>query len=124
MLNVRPRPPADYSLCNQTVTIYHQNAPGSYTRTVIERGAFLEYKKAMSVDKTGSRESNSFLLVVPCSEPCVFMGDKVLPGEGPEIPTREAWAALVPAKVPGLAVVQYVDPKHWQGKLVHVEAGG
>ena len=52
------------------------------------------------------------------------MGDKVLLGEGPEIATREEWAGFIPAKVPGLVVVKYVDPKYWQGRLIHVEAGG
>ena len=124
MLSVRPRPPADYAKCNQTVTIYHQEAPGVYTRTVIERGAFLDFKKTQNMDKIGSHEVNSFLLVVPCAESCVSVGDKVLLGKGPEISTREEWAAFIPAKVPGLVVVKYVDPKFWNGKMVHVEAGG
>lgn len=124
MLCVRPRAPVSYEKCNQTVTIYHQDGPGAYTRTVIERGAFLDFKKTQNVDKTGSREANSFLLVVPCEAQGVFVGDKVLLGEGPEVASREAWAGLIPAKIPGLVVVQYVDPKYWRGKLVHVEAGG
>lgn len=124
MLRVKPHPPLDYSKCNQTVTIYHQTAPGSYTRTVVERGAFLDFKKTRNMDKIGSHEGNSFLLVAPCSAQCVFVGDKVLLGEGPEITTREAWASFIPAKVPGLVVVQYVAPKYWNGKMVHVEAGG
>lgn len=123
MLRVRQHSSVDYGKCNQTVTIYHQEAPGSYARKVVRR-AFLDFKKTQNVDKTGSREVNSFLLVIPCSEQCVFTGDKVLLGEGPEITTREAWAAFLPAQVPGLVVVQYVDPKYWNGKLVHVEAGG
>lgn len=48
----------------------------------------------------------------------------MLLGEGAEISTREAWAALIPAKVKGLAVVKYADPKYWNGRMVHVEAGG
>lgn len=124
MLCVRPRPPVDYSKCNQTVTIYHQEAPGAYTRTVLEHGAFLDFKKTQNVDKTGIREANAFLLVVPCSAQGVFVGDKVMLGEGPEVSTREDWATLIPAASPGLVVVGYVDPKYWQGRLVHVEAGG
>ena len=45
-------------------------------------------------------------------------------GQGPEIDGRAAWAGFIPAKVPGLAVVKWVDPKYWKGRLVHVEAGG
>lgn len=123
MLSVRPRPPVDYSKCNQTVTVYHWDGKDTYTRTVINR-ASLDFRKTRNVEKTGSSEVNSFLLVIPCAVQGVFAGDKVLLGEGPEVATREAWAALIPAKVPGLVVVKYVDPKYWQGQLVHVEAGG
>lgn len=123
MLCVKPRSPVDYSLCNQTVTVYHWDGKTAYTRQVIHN-AFLDYKKTQNVDKTGSKEANSFLLVIPCSEQGVFVGDKVILGAGPDITTREEWAAFVPSKVPGLAVVSYVDPKYWQGRMVHVEAGG
>ena len=122
MLCVRNRPPVDYSKCNQTVTIYH-NEGGTYTRTV-HRKAFLDFKKTENTDKTGSRESNSFLLVIPCDSQPVFVEDKVLLGEGPEVTTREAWAALVPSTTPGLVIVKYVDPKYWKGRMVHLEAGG
>lgn len=122
MLCVRKRDPVDYSKCNQTATVYH--AEGAvYTRRVYDR-AFLDFRKTRNVDTTGSREANAFLLVIPCTEQGVFVGDKVMLGAGPEVATREQWAALIPAKVPGLVVVQYVDPKYWEGKLVHVEAGG
>lgn len=120
MLNVRRRPPVDYSKCNQTVTIYHQDG---FTRTVVEH-AFLDFRKTRNVEKTGSSEANTFLLVIPCAVQGVFVGDKVLLGIGPQVATREAWAALIPSKVPGLVVVKYVDPKYWNGQLVHVEAGG
>lgn len=122
MLNVRPCSPVDYSKCNQTVTVYHR-AGEAYTRTVYNK-AFLDFKKTESVDKTGSREANSFLLVIPCTSQTVFTGDKVILGEGPEIASREAWADFIPVKVPGLVVVGYVDPKYWDGKIIHVEAGG
>lgn len=122
MLRVRPQPPVDYSKCNQTVTVYHRDAEG-YVRTV-HRRAFLDFKKTVNVDKTGSKEANSFLLVIPCGVQAVFPGDKIVLGEGPEVSSREEWAALIPAKVPGLVVAAYADPKYWEGRLVHVEAGG
>lgn len=120
----RRRGPVDYRLCNQTVTLYHWDGGDAVTRRVIEKGAFLDFKKVQDVSKTGSREVNGFLLVVPGSEVLVAIGDKVLHGEGPEIASREDWAGFIPSKIPGLAVVKYVDPKYWQGRLVHVEAGG
>jgi len=125
MLAIKRRlSPVDYSLCNQTVTIYHWDKKTTYTRKVIEKGAFLDFKKIQNVDKTGSREVNTFLLVIPGASVPVAAGDKVLLGEGPEIVTREDWLALNPASVPGLVTVRYVDPKYWHGSVVHTEAGG
>lgn len=149
MLRMRRGPPVDYRLCNQTVTIYHQVSAGKAfccTRTVFQ-GAFLDFKKVTSVEKTGSRETNSFLLVLPSGwggrlawiapqdydqQPdqrragCFTLApkDKVLLGEGPEITTREQWAALLPAQTSGLVVVRDVDPKYWQTAVCHVEAAG
>lgn len=123
MFMLRPTCPVDYRLCNQTVTIYHWDGGTTYTRKVINN-AFLDFKKNQSVDKTGSKEVNSFLLVVPGPVVSVAVGDKVLLGEGPEVATREEWAALIPSKTEGLVVVKYVDPKYWRGCIVHTEAGG
>lgn len=124
MVRVKRRDgPLDYRLCSQTVTLYHWDGSAA-TRRVIEKGAFLDFRKNQNINKTGSTEANRFLLVIPCSEVPVSVGDKVLLGEGPEIAAREDWSGFIPAKVPGLVVVKYVDPKYWKGKLVHVEAGG
>ena len=146
MLRMQNKPPVDYSLCNQTVTLYHADLSNGYqcTRTVF-RGAFFDANKVQTVDKTGSQQANSFLLVLPSGwdgrpiwvdgasmqplsvEQGVFSvqaGDKVLLGEGPELPTREAWTAFLPVKVTGLGVVKDVDVKYWQNKVCHVEVGG
>lgn len=122
LMRKTPPCPVDYRLCNQTVTVYHAE-DGKYTRTVYDR-AFLDFRKTQTVDKTGSKEANSFLLVIPGSAQAVFTGDRVMLGVGPEIETREEWAAFIPSKVNGLVVVSYVDPKYWDGKIVHTEAGG
>lgn len=124
MVNIKPRlSPVDYRLCNQTVTVYHWDGGTGYTRKVI-KNAFLDIKKVQNMDKTGSSEANGFLLVIPGSVVPVAVGDKVILGEGPEVATREAWAAFIPSKVPGLVVVKYVDQKYWRGNVVHTEAGG
>lgn len=123
MLIRKPACPVDYRMCKQTVTVYHKGENDTYTRTVHEK-AFLDFRKNLTVDKTGSKEANSFLLVIPCEEQAVFVGDKVLLGEGTEISTREEWAALIPATTSGLVIVKYVDPKYWGTQMVHVEAGG
>lgn len=116
--------PVNYCLCNQTVSIYHWDGGTAFTRKVIESGAFLDYRKTQNVDKTGSSEANSFLLIIPCSEIPVSVGDKVMHGKGPEITTLEEWKKFIPSLIPGLVVVKYVDPKYWKDQLVHVEAGG
>jgi len=119
----RRRSPVDYRLCNQTVTVYHWDKKETFTRTVFHR-AFLDFRKTQNVDKTGSQEVNSFLLVIPCETQAVFVGDKVMLGEGPEINTAAAWRGFIPSEVPGLVIVKYVDPKYWGDQLIHVEAGG
>ena len=114
--------PVDYRLCSQTVTVYHWDGKQTYTRTVYNR-AFFDPKKTQRVDKTGSSETNSFLLVIPVPA-SVSVGDKILLGAGPEVADRAAWAALIPATVPGLVVAQSVDVKYWRGQAVHVEVSG
>lgn len=123
MLMLKRSCPVNYDLCNQTVTVYHRNGQDDYTRTVYTR-AFLDFKKTVAVDKTGSKEANSFLLVIPGDTQAVFAGDKVLTGRGPGISSDKDWAAFIPTKVPGLVVVSYVDTKCWNDKIVHTEAGG
>lgn len=113
--------PMDYSLCRQIVTVYHKDKD-AYIRTVYDN-AFLDFRKNRNVDKTGSHEANSFLLVIPGAVQ-LYPGDKVLLGDGVEITTREEWSALIPANVPGLVIIKYVDPKYWNGVQCHVEAGG
>ena len=111
--------PLDYSLCDQTVTVYRREKDGSVTRTVHPR-AFLDIKKVRNVEKTGSGDAMSFQLVVP-GDADIREGDKVIHGEGPE---EVEWASLIPSKVRGLCVVRWVDPKFWEDGIAHIEAGG
>lgn len=114
----------DYSLCNQTVTVYHEDG-GQVARTVHPR-AYLSFKRTENVDRTGSSEASSFLLVVPGGELACRTGDKVLLGVGPEVPEDAArwWRTFVPSKVDNLVVVRHVDPHYFGGRMVHTEAGG
>lgn len=115
----------DYSLCQDTVTVYHEEN-GEVTRTVHER-AYLDFKKTENIDRTGSAESNGFLLVIPGDVQACYVGDKVMLGEGPQVPDAEVlkwWRTFIPTKVDGLVVVKYVDMKRWGGRYVHTEAGG
>ena len=122
MLSVRKKCPVDYRLCTQTVTVYHKDGD-TFTRAV-HKNAFLDFRKTQTVDKIGSREEHSFLLVIPGASQTVFVGDKVMFGEGPEIAGKEAWAAFIPSRVSGLVVVRYADTKFLHGQIVHTEAGG
>lgn len=122
MLCVHYNNALNYALCNQTVTVYHQDGD-QYQRTIYHN-AYLDYRKNHNVDKTGSRESNSFLLVIPGENVCLYAKDKVILGAGRVISNREEWAKFIPANVPGLVVIQYVDPKYFNGHQCHVEAGG
>ena len=123
MLFVKKTCPVNYDLlCRQTVTVYRKEGE-EYIRKVYSK-AFLDHKKTQSVDKIGSKEVNSFLLVVPGAVQTVFVDDKVYEGIGPEISTAEQWRDFVPVKVPGLVVVKYADCKKWDNAVVHTEAGG
>lgn len=119
--------PVNYQLCDQTVTVYRkeEKSEGVLYRRTVYKNAFLDFKKTVSVDKLGATESNSFLLVIPGSVQSVYPGDKVYLGTGPEITSGDYWSKeFIPSKVDGLVVVKYADPKYWNGKIVHTEAGG
>lgn len=121
--------PINYDLlCNQTVTVYRKTEEDGETvflKTVYENRAFLDYKKTVSVDKLGAAENNSFVLVIPGDKQTVYPCDKVFLGTGPDIPSADYWAKeFIPSKVEGLVVVKHADPKYWNGKIVHTEAGG
>ena len=115
--------PVNYAtLCHQTVTVYHKEGE-SITRRVL-KNVFFDSKKTQTLGKTGNREQSTFLLLVPGDTQTVFPGDKLLPGQGKNIATREEWSALLPATVPGVVVVADVDCKYWQVRMVHLDASG
>ena len=107
-------------LFKQTITVYDKD---TFSKKVY-KNAFFDFNKVQTVDKTGSRETNGSLIVVPGSAQPFKVGDKVLMGKGPDIADRAAWSAFIPSKVPGLVIVKDVDPKYYMGVLVHWEAGG
>lgn len=115
----------DYSLCRQTVTVYHFE-DGEVTRTV-HSPAYLEGKINQAIAREGSAQESSFLLVVPGAEPACAVGDKVVEGEGPDVPATDVaawWRAFIPTKVDGLWVVRSVALRRWNGGIVHTEAEG
>lgn len=124
---VRNNSPVDYEKCNQTISVFHLNG-STVVKTVIN-GVFFDFKKNQSIEKTGSSEVNSFLLVIPkknysgVSSP-IYPGDKVVLGSTQTIADTTAWSQAIPSKVESLVVVKYVDPKYWNGAIAHWEAGG
>lgn len=130
MLSVqrRARVP-DYSLCNQTVTLYRADMRQKTVTRAVLRGASYNARRNHNVEKTGSTAANSFLLVIPQStarygeDYTLGVEDKVLLGEGPQV-SYEEWATFLPSHHAGLCAVKYIDVKYWQGAVCHVEAGG
>lgn len=116
--------PLNYALCNQTVTVYRASLDGEFSCTkTVYYNAFLDFKKVVSVNKTGSKEANSFLLVIRGNAD-LKPKDKVLLGVGEDIPSREEWARFIPSNRAGLVVIETVDPKYYNGEVCHVEAAG
>ncbi len=104
----------DYSLCNQTVTVY-SNVEGVISRQVIHN-AFLSVEEGFS---QGERAPvRNFLLIVPGPEVRFFVGDRVLPGIGPK---EIDWEGFFPANVPGLLEVGRIRHYLENGKISHTE---
>lgn len=110
----------DYPLCDQTVTIYRKHA--DQVLRLVAYGCYFSCRDTMLRDENGSRQSRSFLLVMPGNIQRVFPGDRVCPGEGPQVAAQD-WDRFLPVLVPGLVQVAYTKPFYWNGKLCHVEAG-
>lgn len=123
--------PMQYPLCRQTATLYHADpAAHTITRTVVAGVHFDTRRRETAAGSNGPAGSaaTAFLLVIP--EKNAAFGrdytlephDRVLEGIGPEI-SYEQWLTFTPARVPGLAAVQFVDCKTVGGSAAHVEAG-
>ena len=126
-----------YDLCRQTVTVYHAcYNPFRVTRCVIH-GAYFERKTVQTVDKSGGKSCDEFLLVIPNKNarraaPALFngipgvyvleCGDRIVEGVGEEITTREQWGSFVPANRPGVVTVDWVRDMGCRNVLYHVEA--
>ena len=114
-----------WPLCRQTVTLYHADpAAATVTRTVLH-GVFLDTRRRATPDTKGMHGATAFLLIIPHTRQPYTLApqDRLLAGEGPTV-DYAAWPGFVPAAVPGLCVVQYVDAKTLAGRPTHVEAGG
>ena len=108
--------PFDYSLCNQTVTIYRKAGEKITRKTV---NGFLSVKMAMPTESYGKSLEKTFQLIIP-GDFEIFPGDRVFAGIGPE--TLD-WKTFIPASIPELYEVSFAKPCYWEGEPVHWEAG-
>ena len=105
--------PFDYSLCDQTVTVYRRN-----WRRVAEN-CHLSRQRSTPTQSYGKSEEKRFLLIIPGDFP-LQPGDRIYDGIGPE---TVDWDRFLPALVPELYEVSFVKPCVWDGETVHWEAG-
>ena len=111
--------PLDYSLCNQTVTLYRFDPEGIHRRVI--RQAMYHYCTQQVRGEQGVTQERKFTLIIP-GDACLLPGDRVYDGIGPVVePSR--WGSFLPVTVPGLSQVQYVNPCFWEGEICHTEAG-
>lgn len=113
--------PLDYSLCDQTVTVYRKQ--GEEILRQVVQGCYFRLEQQRNVDAMGCHREKAFLLIMPGENQRVFAGDRVMEGVGPEV-SPEMWRQFIPALVPGLAEVGYATPYCWESRVCHVEAGG
>ena len=111
MLRHRQNIPLDYSLCADTVTVYHREG---LTRHIL-RGVHYEAAARRSVDTGKIWEESGFLLIVPGGFP-ITPGDRIAQGEAPEI---ASWSQTA-----GLPTVETVKPCRFRGQIAHTEARG
>lgn len=109
--------PMDYHLCNQTVTVYRK-AQDTVCRQVIPN-AYFAAEQGVSHTNLGQDKKRSFLLIVPGPQVQIFVGDRVLPGVGPQ---DVDWNTFVPSQVEDLVEVGRTRHYRWDGKICHVEA--
>lgn len=109
----------DYSLCNQTVTLYR--CRGGKIDRQVRNDAFYVWQVGTVADELGTRQETLCTLILP-GDPSLRPGDRVYDGIGPEI-TESQWPHFLPVSIPGLGEINYVRPCRWQGRICHTEAG-
>lgn len=114
----------DYSLCNQTVTVYHYEG-GEVTRIECSKAYFEEVEK-QSLDQRGESGKTEHLIVIPGDSLEFYEGDRVYLGVGgyPEGDTARWWREFIPSKNRAVVVVRSVSFRRWRNEVVHVELRG
>lgn len=112
--------PLDYSLCDQTVTVYHKQG-NTVLRQIVE-GCYYHWQQVQQEDEYGIHRETLCQLILPGAEHFVSISDRVYNGIGPQIGV-EAWHTFLPVAVSGLSEINYVSPCYWEGAICHIEAG-
>lgn len=109
--------PLDYSLCNQTVTLYRKEAEGIKRQVLSD--CYLSASVSTPTEAYGKSLEKTFRLIIPGDRP-VYCGDRIYAGTGPEVTD---WHSFVPASVPMLYEVSTAKTCFWEGEITHWEAG-
>ena len=109
--------PFDYSLCNQTVTLYRREN-GQVIRKVIFN-AYFSGQIAVPTESFGKSKEKKFLLIIPGNRE-IRTGDRIYAGTGPK---EVEWQNFVPALEPALFEASFAKPCFWEGRICHWEAG-
>lgn len=107
----------DYSLCDETVTVYRKTGE-KVSRQVVDNARLIQ-NISTPTESYGKSKEKKFLLIIPGDFP-LQPGDRVFAGIGPENPD---WAGFVPALVEPLFEIGFVKPCYWDGEVIHWEAG-
>ena len=110
--------PLAYSLCNQTVTFYRKN--GREILRKVADNCHLSRKYRETFESYGKSMEKKFLLIIPADAFAPEVGDRIYAGIGPE---EVDWERFLPALLPEVYEISYVNPCCWDGELVHWEAG-
>ena len=111
--------PLDYSFCDRTATWYAFRE-GKVLRRVLDR-CFLQVQTKEFESTLSPSQERAFVLIVPGAV-ALQPGDRVLEGIGPVVDGQQ-WERFIPANIPGLCQVQFVQQYHWNGQVCHTEAG-
>ena len=107
--------PLDYSLCDQTVTLYGIR-DGEILRRVVEN-CYLAAESAIAENTFGKSRLKKFLLIIPGDQD-LQPGDRVFDGIGPE---TVDWQTFVPAFTGGLYEIGRVKKQFWENEVTHTE---
>lgn len=109
--------PFDYSLCNQTVTIYRK--VGEVIQRKVAENCHLSRQTCVNTENYGKSMEKRFLLIIP-GDFSLQPGDRIFAGIGPK---EVEWGAFIPASIPELYEVSFAKPCYWDGAVTHWEAG-